>query len=211
MAEIKIEKKQPVWPWILVGLLILGVILYFLLSDNNDDMDTMDDDDMEQVDTTYQTTQANDTGNWPADSEVGTSNSESVNNYYAHIGDKSRMGIDHVYTNQALKHLINAIDYKSREHNVDINTDLAEVKRHAMEITDDPMETDHANHIKTAAAKITDALDKIQKERFPNLSGDVNDVRTAVQEIDPSVLTLEQKDKINSFYQEAADVLKKMS
>lgn len=29
MAEIKIEKKTPIWPWIVVGILIVAVILYF--------------------------------------------------------------------------------------------------------------------------------------------------------------------------------------
>nr|WP_315154023.1 hypothetical protein [uncultured Flavobacterium sp.] len=30
MAEIKIEKKKPVWPWIAAGL-IIAALLYFLL------------------------------------------------------------------------------------------------------------------------------------------------------------------------------------
>lgn len=31
MAEIKIEKKNPIWPWILVGVIILALILYFFV------------------------------------------------------------------------------------------------------------------------------------------------------------------------------------
>lgn len=214
MAEIKVEKKQPVWPWVLLGLIILGVILYFLLSDTDDDMDTMDDD-VEQVDTTYQTTQTrgNDTGTWPDDpnNPTGTATSESVNNYITHVGNTSRMGVEHEYTNNALIHLINAVDYKAQEQNVDINTDLAEIRNDAREITDNPQATDHANHIKSAATKIADAMEKIQEERFPNLSEDVEDVRTAAQEIDTTEQTLEQKDRINSFFNEAAEVLKNMS
>lgn len=43
MAEIKIEKKQPIWPWILVILLILAAIYFFWYSsdqnfDNRDDL-----------------------------------------------------------------------------------------------------------------------------------------------------------------------------
>ncbi len=35
MAEIKIEKKKPVWPWILVILLIIiGVYLYWSYNEN---------------------------------------------------------------------------------------------------------------------------------------------------------------------------------
>lgn len=35
MAEIKIEKKKPVWPWIVVGL-IIAALLYFLLLSNTE-------------------------------------------------------------------------------------------------------------------------------------------------------------------------------
>jgi len=34
MAEIKIEKKKPVWPWIVVVLLISALIYYIFLRDN---------------------------------------------------------------------------------------------------------------------------------------------------------------------------------
>ena len=36
MAEIKIEKKKPIWPWILLVLLIiLGVYVYWTYNDKN--------------------------------------------------------------------------------------------------------------------------------------------------------------------------------
>ncbi|KQB42582.1 hypothetical protein [Flavobacterium aquidurense] len=34
MAEIKIEKKKPVWPWIVAVLLISAIIYYIFLRDN---------------------------------------------------------------------------------------------------------------------------------------------------------------------------------
>ncbi len=215
MAEIKIEKKKPVWPWILLGLVILGVILYFLLSDNN--TDTMDDrDDMEEVDTTYQTTQVRegDTATWPEDTNrtpSATADNQSVDTYLSHVGNTSRMGMEHEYTNNALLHLINAVDYKAQEQNVNIQTDLTEIRNDARAITQNPQATDHANHIRNAATKLTNAMEKIQEKKFPNLSQDITDVRDAAQNIDTSVLTLEQRDKINSFFNEAADVLRKMS
>ena len=216
MAEIKIEKKQPVWPWILLGLIILGVILYFLLADNNtDDMDDMEDD-IESVDTTYQTSQAGDrsTSTWPDDENKTpspTANNESVNTYLSHVGNTSRMGVEHEYTNNALLHLINAVDYKAQEQNVNIQTDLTEIRNDARAITQNPQATNHAGHIRTTATKLAVAMEKIQKEKFPNLSQDITDVKTAAEGIDTSALTLDQKDKINLFFNEAADVLRKMS
>lgn len=35
MAEIKIEKKKPIWPWIIV-VLIIAALLYFLFLKNNE-------------------------------------------------------------------------------------------------------------------------------------------------------------------------------
>jgi len=217
MAEIKIEKKQPVWPWILLGLIILGVILYFLLSDNDrvDDMD--DNNNTEEVDTTYQTTGTNDrnTATWPDDDTnripTATANNESINTYLAHVGNTSRMGVEHEYTNNALLHLINAVDYKAQEQNVNIQTDLTAIRNDARTITQNPQATNHANHIKNAATKLATAMEKIQKEKFPNLTQDVAEVKTAAQEIDTSAQTLDQKDKINAFFNEAADALRKMS
>jgi hypothetical protein len=34
MAEIKIEKKRPVWPWIVALLLIAGLVYFVFLRDN---------------------------------------------------------------------------------------------------------------------------------------------------------------------------------
>ncbi|MBF4487658.1 MULTISPECIES: hypothetical protein [unclassified Flavobacterium] len=34
MAEIKIEKKKPVWPWIVAVLLISALVYYVFLRDN---------------------------------------------------------------------------------------------------------------------------------------------------------------------------------
>ncbi len=216
MAEIKIEKKKPVWPWILLGLIILGVILYFILADNGtEDMDDMDDD-IERVDTTYQTTQTGDRGtsDWPDDTNrtpSATANNESVNTYLSHVGNTSRMGIEHEYTNNALLHLINAVDYKAQEQNVNIQTDISEIRNDARAITQNPQATNHANHIRNAATKIANAMEKIQKEKFPNISQDITEVRNAAQDIETSTPTLEQKDKINTFFNEAADALRKMS
>jgi len=45
MAEIKIEKKKPVWPWILIGLIILAVIFFVVFASEDDDEFNNDDTD----------------------------------------------------------------------------------------------------------------------------------------------------------------------
>lgn len=214
MAEIKIEKKKPVWPWILLGLIILGIILYFLLANDNEKVDDMDDTDTEQVgDTTFQTTQTGNrnTATFNRADTISDVSSQSVPRFVAHVEDKSRMGTDHEYSSRALTHLINAVEYKAQEQNVNLNADLVDIRKEAQEITTNPQATDHANKIKSAGTKIAQAIEKIQKEKFPNLEQDVEEVKTAAQGIDTKVQTLQQKEQINSFYAEAADVLQNMN
>ena len=55
MAEIKIEKKKPIWPWILlIAIIILGILFYvFAYNDTTDDVDTIDDtNDIEELNDT---------------------------------------------------------------------------------------------------------------------------------------------------------------
>lgn len=51
MAEIKIEKKKPIWPWVLITIIILAAIAYFIYANNEtddypDDINSDDVDDM---------------------------------------------------------------------------------------------------------------------------------------------------------------------
>jgi hypothetical protein len=34
MAEIKIEKKKPIWPWIIAVVLVVALVYFFFLNDN---------------------------------------------------------------------------------------------------------------------------------------------------------------------------------
>jgi hypothetical protein len=36
MAELRVEKKSPVWPWILVAVLVIGVVAWLIMSNNAD-------------------------------------------------------------------------------------------------------------------------------------------------------------------------------
>ncbi len=52
MAEIKIEKKKPIWPWILLIIVILAIIAYFVYtnSESDDYADDVNTDENTQID-----------------------------------------------------------------------------------------------------------------------------------------------------------------
>ena len=202
MAEIDIEKKKPIWPWIILVLVILA-LLYFLVFDNDEEV-VEDENNIEEFGEDPALEENAQTTTW--EDETG-----EVAGYLAHVGDESRMGIDHEYTNAALLELIDAVKAKAEEMNFDISADMQEVKQHAQKIEEDPMAVTHANTIKEAGKQLADILENMQEEEFPALSNEVQEVKTAASNIDGSVQTLDQKDQINKFFNEAGDVLKKMS
>ncbi|SFF91794.1 MULTISPECIES: hypothetical protein [Salegentibacter] len=210
MAEIKIEKKKPIWPWILLGLIILAVIVYFVIADNGDDDDDFNEEEnTEQVATPMETEEEEDTetARWEDDNLSGD---ESVSKYLTHIGDREKMGIDHEYSSEALIYLINALENRSEEANIDTEIEIQELKDDVRDIKEDPQKLTHANTINDVGGKIVDLMEKMQEEKFPDISQDVQEVRTALESIEPSTPTLDQKDAVNSFYKEAGDVVQNM-
>lgn len=196
MAEIEIEKKKPIWPWI-IGLLILAALLYFFVFADKDN----DDDVRERPVTTEQVT-TRDT----IDERAQIVNVSEVDEYKSYIQDP-QMGVDHEYTHGALQKLIGATRAMARKTNVDIDADLSEASKKADEITKDPTATNHSKKIKSAAETITKALKTIQTEKTPNLDSEYKQVESTLALIDSDVKTLDQKKEIKAFFDSAGNLL----
>ena len=130
--------------------------------------------------------------------------------YSAYIADTDKMGVDHEYSNEALNYLIDAVEEKADMLDVDVKADINEARKNASEITEDPDKLNHANLIKSSGEIIVRALTTLQTAKFPTLTDDVAKVNTAVNEIDASDKTLDQKDKVNNFFKSAESLLLKM-
>lgn len=215
MAEIKVEKKKNYWGWIIGGLLAIGIVAWFLMADTDgapeiDEVERIETEEVGVADPAMdENPQA--TAMEAAKAEIMQDPDVKMEEFVAFIGDKSRMGLDHEYTSEAMVKLVNATIERAIVTDVDINPELQSAVQKAEAITKDPMDGDHADKIKQAYLSITDVIEKVQEEKFPKLSDEVEQVREAAESIDPAVLTLEQKEKVNSYFDEAADVLQKMN
>ena len=197
MAEIKIEKKAPIWPWILLILVVIGVLIYLFAF--NGDRDKSEDRTQQKTEESTEIRQV-------------APNNSTVSTYVNFIKENpDQMGLDHDFTNEALLKLTNATSAMANEIGYDIQKDLEAVRTHAEKISRDPYETTHANSIRKSAEILATVLQNIQQKAFSGLASEANEVKNAATAIDPDILTLDQKEDVKNFFKESADLLEKMN
>lgn len=195
MTEIKIEKKKPVWPWILLALgLLVAAWFFFNRNDNAEPVATADEtaDETALIDV--------------------HENNNIVTAYVRFVDtDTNTMSLDHSFTSEAFNMLTDAVDAMATEAGYDVKADIGKAKQLADEITRDPMVTTHADKIRSAADVLSTSLQNLQQSKYPSLSAEAAAVKTAASAIDPETLTLDQRDAVKSFFSKAADLLSKMN
>lgn len=115
MAEIKIEKKKPVWPWILLLLVIVGIIVYFLVFRDEETNTTV-------IEETPVATETDAMGSEGSDAISGNAEIAAYVDYID--SNRNEMGLDHEYTNEAFSKLIAATKAAADETGYDINKDM---------------------------------------------------------------------------------------
>lgn len=194
MTEIKIEKKKPLVPWMLLGVVLVGilaVLAYFMVfNDGKDVMKTTETSSLINVNENNSTVAA-----FVRFVEVGN----------------NEMTLNHAYTNEALLKLTEATNAMADEIKYDVRADMDKVKEAAKVITIDKFNTSHANSIRDVTNILTNVLEKMQQAKYPELAKEVAELRNTSDSIKPDVLTLDQKDTIKTFFSTAADLLKKMN
>lgn len=194
MAEIKIEKKAPIWPWVIAGVILVAALAYFLFVRNGTDNKVMMDRDS--------------TG-----TEMVDGNSNSVVTAFTSFVDRdtASMDLDHEYTHDAIVKLVDATQAMTDKTGYDAKVDIDAARNYADKITVDPSVTTHADNIKRATELLSTALKNIQVAHFPQLSAESDNVTSASQAIGTDELTLDQKSAIKSYFNNASTLLKKMN
>lgn len=215
MAEIKIEKKKSVWPWILVVLVILGIITYLVYSnsDLNDRTDDFDDD--------FTNSQVIDSDSRAMDNKSTTGTAympgTSYDQYTAFEGsirDSTRIAKDSSYTKKAYYNLCKAVAKKAEETKVEDSQALTDLKDFSMLITrvSSPLSSaESAKNFKTASDKVAKVLEDIQIKSYPELQSKVSDLKQVTSNMDGYTRMDQQQDNITQFLQKSRDILKEMN
>ncbi len=180
MTEIKIEKKKPVLPWILLVLgLLFAAWFFFMRNDTDEPEETADKTALIDI----------------------NENNSTVAAYVTFINSNTNtMSLDHAFTSEALTKLTDAVDAMATEAGYDVKADIAKAKKLADEITKDPMVTTHGDKIRSAAEVLSTSLQNLQQSKYPGLNAEAADVKSAAAAINPETLTLDQRDAVKSFF-----------
>jgi hypothetical protein len=192
MAEIKVEKKQATWPWIIFGIIIIVALIYFIFK-------IMEKEGVHDNPQAINLTSVNENNSAVA-AFISFVNTDTVN-----------MGLDHAYTHEALTRLTEAIEVVAKKRDMAVPAGLDMVEQYAAEITKNPYETSHADNIRKAADILSIAIQNMQQVNYPSLGKEAAALKDAAATINPDVLTLNQKEAVKSFFKKAADLLQKMN
>ena len=202
MAEIKIEQKKQNWPWMIVGLVIVAILVYYIGFRNNNDSNTI-----EEVTETNYVSLVNESG------LLGVKeNNSTVAAFVSFVeNDRNSDSLNLAYINEAFLKLTAATNAMAGEIGYDVRADLEKVKESTILMDNEPFETSSAKNLRNAADNSTTALQNIQQAKYPDLTDEVDELKSASTAISPLELTLEQKDAVKNYFAKASDLLQKMN
>ncbi|PKQ45054.1 hypothetical protein [Confluentibacter flavum] len=211
MAEIKIEKKSPIWPWILLVIAVIAIVAYFVYNSDNDD-DTIYDNDMndERMDTNSNTYEDGYQSTAPY-----TSSTSAIQEFENSVTDSTRIGTDSTYTKTAIINLAKVVSMKADELNLQPSIALENLRyysnrRDGMTNSELPESSDVIN-FKTVSNDIVAVLEILQTNSYPSLQDEIAELKQTSNKIDNSIATKEQQSTIQTFFTKARKVVNNMN
>lgn len=213
MAEIKIEKKRPIWPWVLVVLIVLALVIYFVYEnqesdDYNDDFndgittEQIDDSITSEMDKAYDANQDY------------SSAFDEFSAFEDSISDSTRIAVDSSYTKKAFSNLAKAVVNKADESSLQASEALNDLRAYTTlntNVSRTPKEAGESKNFKTASDKVAKVLEAIQAKSYPELQSQVSDLKQVTAKIDGSISMDKQQAAMYSFFSKSKEVLKAMN
>lgn len=207
MAEIDIEKKKnnPIWPWILGALVLIGIIWAVASIDSSPERE-----EVAVAEETY----AQEPVNYEQEPVVREPQSnrmeeEGFVDYVRNTEVKEQMGVSHEVTSSALMKLADELRTLT-ENDDQFTQQIDEIEEQAREIQNDPQSTQHADKVSDAFTNAATVVDNIQENRFPDADAAVSDLQEKARELEENQQLLNQKEEVKTYFEQAATAVEKM-
>ncbi len=213
MADINVEKKKksPIG-WIILGIVVIGLVIWFAASDNDEMQETAEYDQEQEQNSEYGQEQSQAIAPYNKE-QSRTETSSRVQEYIEYVDNQTEDDLDRTAVQEGIAKLSDALMAVSNEQTQGQDTwggELEQIKNEAGKLQDENMEEQHSTVIRSAFSSAANVIQNIQNRFYPGLENDASDVMDAAQEIEAQKLASEQKSEIQSFFEKSADILKKM-
>ena len=217
MAEIHIERKsQRRWFWWLLGLAVLLLLAWWAVTGWRDGasgpLTSSDDGTVVGPGLGVAATGAADTGGRASAGAEG-----AVGNYLTYVDERRARNAgdrNHDYTADGLRRLAGAIGavWMRTGGNADaLHAELGALGAQADSLQRNPESTEHARYTGEAFRTASALLKTVQQRHHPNLSSQVDRLNSAATAVRAGTPLLEQDAQIQRFFDQSADVLRRMS
>lgn len=194
MTSAKIDTKPILWPWALLGIGILSLLIYLLFLFTSGERKTG-----------LENTQGADLLNVRENNTTVTAFVKFINN------DTNNTVIYTSYINTALLKLTRAVGAMAAETGYNALADLDKAKEYESKITNDLSETALSEITRNAADILATLLQKMQQTKYPRLGFESDELKKAAATINPHIPVSNQKTAVKSFFIKAADILQEMN
>lgn len=212
MAELHVQRKDPtIWPWVLLGLAILALILWLVFGRSDEQAERL----AGQADSTFQSAPG-------MSSQQGTAAGQldditpAVARFiqFAEQGSRADASLSHAYTANGLRQLTAAlreIIETDEVSGVEVKPRLDEIQQRANDLERDPSATSHALKTREAFLMAAGLMSQTQQEGDAETSAQVQHVMTAAEAVRANVLLLEQTAEIQRFFDQSAIAVRAMA
>jgi hypothetical protein len=208
MAEIRVEPRERTrWPWILLGLALLALLVWWLVSRG----------DRENVVATE--TQRGAVADTVSATGVGTAEGTpgAVNEFIRFVEQNQSQfatTLSHQFTADGIRRLAAALGEITERDTVGgaaLRPRLDTLRQRADALQRNEESTNHSRYARDAFAQAASIMDDLRQRQYPNVANEVTQVREAAQAIKPGQLLLEQDDEVRRFFERSGAALRAMA
>lgn len=204
MAELHVERKDTnIWPWIIGGLILLALILWFVFG-AADEPDTIGLADTAVVVT-------------PAAVAVDEGTPAAVTAFLQYADSQTAandVGLAHDYTSTGMQRLVAAFDAmleREKVSSVEVAPRLVEMRALADSMQMNPQSREHARHAREAFLIAAGLMVQMQQAGRAVPPNTVAEVRSTAESIQPAVPLLDQIANVRRFFEQTATALRSMT
>jgi hypothetical protein len=214
MAELNVQKKKksPIG-WIILGVVIIGLIIWIAASDN-DGLDQTAQTRQEQNQTSTRGQEQSQAvvpyGDDDDDREASDPRIQEFLNFVDNADNSDMTAANAREGINKLSDALIAVASANNDQQGAFQGELEQLKQEANRLQDGNRTTEHSSVINSAFSSAANVIQNMQHKFYPDLENDASDLMDSAQDVDPQEELSDQQGEVKSFFDDAADVIKKM-